>query len=173
MPTTRGKAETKAYLRQLPGKIEERLLRGAARAGIDVIEKEAADRVISDEVRENLQTRVRKREDAIVATLSVKPGWARSVANWLEYGTVGHYISVDPTATGGRSARRVNTLAKQGVLVINGTPVGATVWHPGARPHPFMRVALDVKAGDAIAAAQGYIDAKAPRLGLAGASEAA
>lgn len=167
MVSVKGRASTKAYIRQLPGKVEERLLRGAARAAINVVEAEAADRVTSDEVRENLQTRVRKDQDKVVATLSVKPGWARSVANWLEYGTSPHFISVDADQSGGRSARRVNDLAKGGTLVINGTPVGGTVFHPGARPHPFMRVSLDLRGRDALAAAQSYINANASKLGLA------
>ena len=170
MVSVKGRAGTKAYMRRLPGMIEHRLLRGAARAGIGVIKDEAEDRAISEDVRGGLRTRVQKGDDKIVATLFVKPGWARSVANWLEYGTSPHFISVDADQSGGRSARRVNDLAKGGTLVINGTPVGGTVFHPGARPHPFMRVSLDLKGRDAVAAAQSYINANASKLGVANSS---
>ena len=168
MPTVRGKARTKAFMRKLPEQIANGMLRGAARAAIGVIEEEAAERVTSDTVREALKVTVRRREDKIFATLSVEPGWARSLGTWLEYGTIGHFISVDMTESGGRSARRVNELAKQGTIVIGGKPVGATVWHPGAEAHPFMRVSLDVKGDDARRAAQQFINTAAPRLGVAG-----
>lgn len=165
MVTVRGKAATKAFFRQLPERIENRLLKGAARAAIDVINQEAADRVRSQVVREGMKTEVRTRDGKIAARLYVEDGWARSVGTWLEYGTVGHFISVDREQSGGRTARRVNDLAKQGTLVIAGTPVGATVWHPGATAHPFLRVSLDVKADEAVQAAQRYINAHSARLG--------
>lgn len=168
MPTVKGQAETKRFFRQLPEQIERRLLRGAARAGIDVVADEAADRVTSDAVREGFQKRVTGKDGVVTATLSLKPGWARSLGTWLEYGTAPHVISVDPDLSGGRTARRLNTLAKQGVLTIGDRPVGATVYHPGARPHPFMRVSLDVKEREAVDAAQRYINAKVRRLGVAG-----
>lgn len=165
MPTVKGKARTKQFFRQLPGEIEQKLLRGAARAAIGVIADEAAERVTSDEVRENFQKQVRKREDHVVATLSIKAGWPRSLANWLEYGTEGHFISVDTSQSGGRSVRRLNEQSK-GSLVIGGEPVGTTVWHPGSRPHPFLRVSLDLRGSDAVEAAQAFINARAAKLGL-------
>jgi hypothetical protein len=58
------------------------------------------------------------------------------------------------------TANRINQLGRGGTLVINGKPAGATVWHPGARPHPFLRPALDVKEREAIGAAQSYINAR-------------
>ncbi|MEH3046504.1 HK97 gp10 family phage protein [Sphingomonas adhaesiva] len=172
MVTVRGRAETKAFLRQLPERIESRLLKGAGRAAIDVIGDEAGERVRSDVVREGLKKEVRVRDGRIVARLYVENGWARSLGTWLEYGTVGHFISVDRDQSGGRTARRVNDLAKEGTLVIAGSPVGATVWHPGATAHPFLRVSLDVKADEAVQAAQRYINANVSRLGNAAGDEA-
>ncbi|MBY9062303.1 HK97 gp10 family phage protein [Sphingomonas yunnanensis] len=164
MAMVKGRERTRAYLRQLPGEIERKLLRGAARAAIGVVKDEAASEVTSDTVRGDLRTKVRKREKKIVATLYVAPGWSRILANWLEYGTDPHVISVDLGASGGRTARRINDQAKAGTLVIGGTPVGATVLHPGARAHPFLRSSLDRKGAEAIAAAQSYITTRAPTL---------
>lgn len=166
MPTTKGKSRTLAYARALPGQIEEKLLRGAARAAIDVIADEAAQRVTSDEVRENLQKKVRTRDHQIVASLTVKQGWARTLANWLEYGTEGHFITIDARDNGGRSVRRTNQEVAAGTLVISGKPVGPQVWHPGARAHPFLRVALDVRGREAAAVAQGYINTRVAKRGL-------
>lgn len=171
MVKTRGKAEVKAFIRALPEQIERRLLVPAARAGINVLKDEAADRVTSDEVRENLQTSVQRRDDKVIAKLSVKPGWARSLANWLEYGTSGHFITVQDGAREGRSVARINRLNREGSLKIGNTFVGQSVYHPGARPHPFMRVSLDTRGAQAIATAQTYINANAHRLGTTGSDE--
>ncbi|MDR7102990.1 HK97 gp10 family phage protein [Croceicoccus sp. BE223] len=62
--------------------------------------------------------------------------------------------------------RRART--EDNVLRIKDKFVGGAVLHPGARPHPFLRVSLDLKAGEAIAAAQGYINARIAREGLGG-----
>lgn len=171
MPTTKGKARALAYVRALPERVADRLLSGAARAAIDVIADEAALRVTSDEVRDNLVKKVRRKDGRIVATLSVKQGWARSLGTWLEYGTEGHFISVDARDNGGRSVRRTNELVRAGTLVIGGTPVGPQVWHPGARPHPFLRVSLDVRGSEAAAAAQSYINSQVAKRGQVGGGE--
>ncbi|MEH3121083.1 MAG: HK97 gp10 family phage protein [Sphingomonas phyllosphaerae] len=171
MPTTTGKAQTLAFMRSLPARIEKRALRGAAQAAIDVISAEAAREVTSDRVRVALETNVRKREDVLVARLTVKDGFARSIANWLEYGTVGHFITVDPRDSGGRSISRTNEQVKAGTLVIGGTPVGRQVWHPGSEAHPFLRVSLDRKGAEALEAAQSFVNAQVPALRRGGGGE--
>lgn len=168
MPTSKGKVRALAYVRSIPEQIENKVLRGAARAAIDVIADEAGLRATSDEVRENLVKKVRLKDGRVIATLTVKEGWARTLANWLEYGTEGHFITVDARDNGGRSVRRTNDLVKAGTLVIGGTPVGPQVWHPGARPHPFLRVSLDVRGAEAAATAQSYINAKVARGRISG-----
>jgi hypothetical protein len=40
--------------------------------------------------------------------------------------------------------------------VINGVPIGKRVRHPGFAPKPFMRPALDAKAGEAVQVVAGY-----------------
>ncbi len=87
---------------------------------------------------------------------------------WAEYGTDPHYITVDDSQREGRTATRINRLAKDGVLVINGQPVGMTVFHPGAQAYPFMRPALDMREADAVAAAQTYINSRVSRSGILG-----
>src|SRR3546814_7310576 len=96
----------------------------------------------------------RKREDGlIIAKMQVK-GPGSYIAPWLEYGTDPHFISVDDSQRDGMSVRKVNqkvtAAGGDGSLVINGHFVGTTVFHPGARPHPFLRPALDIKEGEAI-----------------------
>jgi hypothetical protein len=171
MPTVRGKSEVKAYFsrvaQQLPG-----VLRGAARAGGKVIAEEIRERTPSDEVRENLRMRTKSVDDKIRVTIDVKPGWALSVGTWLEWGTAPHFISVDDSQRRGRSVGRINQQLGEAdgaaSLVIGGKFVGKTVLHPGARPHPAFRPALDTKEAEAIAAAQAYINTRVRRTGIVG-----
>lgn len=100
--------------------------------------------------------------------MTVKPGWSYSVGVWLEWGTAPHFISVDDKQREGRSVRTINERGKNGTLAINGQPIGATVFHPGAQGHPFLRPALDTKEAEAIRAAQEYITTRLKRSGPSG-----
>lgn len=166
MPTVRGKAEVKAFIAGIAGEIESKLLRGAARAAATVVADEAKDRTHSSRVRGAIKVATSAGEGRIIAKVQVK-GPGAYLAPWEEYGTAPHFISVDDSQRRGMGVRRINKLAKEGSLVINGKFVGATVHHPGARPHPFLRPALDTKEGEAIAAAQAYIDARVTPSGIA------
>lgn len=166
MPTVRGKGEVKQFLAQLPNQIEDRVLRGAARAAANVVADEAKSRSISPEVTAAIKVATKREEGRIIAKVQVK-GPGAYIAPWLEYGTDPHFISVDDSQRGGMSVGKVNRSVKAGSLVIGGQFVGTTVHHPGARPHPFLRPALDVKEGEAIGAAQRYINARVGPAGIA------
>lgn len=170
MPSVRGKADVQRFIAQLPGEIERKLLRGAGRAGANVIAKEAKERCISSEVRGLIKVRVRSTESQVIAKVQVR-GPGAYIAPWIEYGTSPHFISVDDSQRDGRSVKRINTEMKAGSLVIGGQYVGTTVLHPGAKPHPFLRPALDTQASAAIKAAQGYINARVSRTGIKGSPE--
>ena len=169
MPTLKGREAEQRRRDGVPEKIR-RVLRGAARAGAEVIATDAKQRVTSDAVREGVIVgRSKEIDGRITVRISVKEGWPRSLGTWLEYGTSAHFISVDPTFSEGRTAARINKLdteaAKNGhsgprsTLIINGKPVGATVLHKGARAEPWLRVARTSKEAEAKAAAQSYITA--------------
>lgn len=168
MVTSTGKSAVFAYMDSLPAEIETKLLRGAARAGANVIADEAKDRAVAEEVKAGIRVRVRREPDRFVGTVDVTGQWARSLGIWAEYGTDPHYIRIDESQRAGMSIGRINKQAKGGTLVINGQPVGATVFHPGARKEPFMRPALDLKAAEATRAAQAYIDARVTPGGIVG-----
>lgn len=169
MVTVRGRSEVSAYLEALPEQIAK-VLRGAGRVGGKVIAAEAKERSASADVARDIVVHTREGKDRIVVTVTVKPGFNWSRALWLEYGTDPHFISVDDRQRGGRGIRRINQQLREadgdGSLVIGGKFVGATVWHPGARPYPFLRPALDIKAADAIRAAQSYINARVSKAGI-------
>lgn len=174
MPTVRGKAGVQAYMAALPEKLK-RVMRGAARAGGKVFEDYVSENTPSDAVRAALRTRTSVEGDKITVKTDLKPGWGRSVGNWLEYGTKGHFISVDDSQRGGKSIGRINKQVREAdgdhSLVISGQFVGSTVWHPGANPHPVFRPAGDLKEGEALAAAQAYINTHVTRAGIIGAEE--
>ncbi|MCU6454349.1 HK97 gp10 family phage protein [Sphingomonas sp. A2-49] len=158
----RGRAEVSRYLAALPEQLTK-VLRGAGRAGGAVIADEARAGSRSDYVSRNVTARTRVDGDQVRVTVSVKPGFARSIATWLEYGTAAHFISVDDSLRQGMTARRINRAGSEDLkrsLVINGKGVGRTVHHPGADKFPFLRPALDKRHADAIATSQAYITAR-------------
>lgn len=169
MPTVTGKAGVRQYIASIPEAFEKKILPGAARAGGKIIQDEAKSRVTSDEVRGAIVQRVRREPGLVSVRITVRPGWTMARATWLEYGTAPHFIAVDESQRQGMSVGRINTLQQAGSLVIGGKFVGKTIWHPGARPNPFLRPALDAKEAEAVAAAQTYVTTRVARLGLGGA----
>lgn len=173
MAQVKGRSAVSTYLtRDLPEQLISRVLRGAARAGAKVIADEAKARSVSVDVSDAIIIRSRTVDQRIIVRITVKKGWAYARALWLEYGTAPHFISVADHQRGGQGVGRINAKVNEaggdGSLVINGAFVGDTVWHPGARPHPFLRVSLDLKATEAISTAQAYINARVSRTGITG-----
>lgn len=173
MAYSKGRAGVDRYFDQARDRIRP-LLRGAARAGATVIADRAKENTQSSEVRAAVKIATRQEETRMVGLVQLK-GPGAYLAPWEEYGTSAHFISVDESQRGGRSIGRINRLAKEPdsshSLVIGGAFVGTTVLHPGARPHPFLRPALDTEEVEAQRAAQSYINARVSRRGIAAESE--
>ncbi len=172
MAQVKGRDAVRRFFQQIPEALEKKVLRGAARAAVQVIAEEARDRVVSSEVRGAIKTSTRQQEPGrVIAKVQVK-GKGSHIAPWLEYGTDPHFITVDDSQRGGRGIGRMNQQLREAggdaSLVIGGNFVGTTVFHPGARPYPFLRPALDTKEREAIAAAQTYINTRLAREGLGG-----
>jgi len=155
---------------ELPAELERKVLRGAGRVAANVVADEARERSISAEVSAAVKVKVGAADGRIVAKVQVK-GRGAYIAPWLEYGTSAHFISVDETQRQGMSVGKINQAHKKGSLVIGGNFVGSTILHPGARPHPFLRPALDMKGDAAVAAAQTYINSRVRKTGIVGAAE--
>lgn len=164
MVNVKGRSEVKRFIGGIPAEVAT-LLRGAGRAGATVIADEAKDRVISREVRGAIKVATKAEDGRIIAKVQVK-GPGAYIAPWLEYGTDPHFISVDDSQRGGMSIGKINERVKAGSLVIGGNFVGKTVHHPGARPHPFLRVALDTKESEARNAAQAFINSRISKTGI-------
>lgn len=165
MTTLKGGPELMRFLDALPGNLKQNVLRGAMRAGATVVAGQAKANTNSSEVREGIYVSTGARNGTIVAKVKLK-GFAASVGIWAEYGTAAHWISIDK-ADRRVGIRTINRNERQGVsLVIGGKFVGPSVHHPGGRPHPFLRPALDARENDAIEAMANYIRTKIETKGL-------
>lgn len=174
MATATGRSEASAYMASLPKQLV-RLMAGAARAGGRVVADEVKLRAPAEEVADAVIMRARTDDHRVVVKITVKKGWAYSLALWAEYGTSPHFISVDDEQRKGLGIGRINTKVREAggdaSLVIGGKFVGKTVFHPGAAAHPFLRTSLDLKQGEAVAVAQAYINGRLSRGRIALPSE--
>lgn len=162
-----GLSAVQSKMRRIPDEMRG-VLRGAARAGGKVFAEYVEENTTSQKVvREAVRLRTKQDDGFVRATVDLKPGWGRTVGNWMEYGTEAHFISVDASQRRGRSVSKINQQVREErgnqSLVIGGNFVGTTVWHPGTRPEPVFRPARDLRAEEAKAAAQQYIKARINR----------
>lgn len=151
----KGLSELQGFLSQLPAKMEAKIMRGACRAGMAVVlgPAKAAVPAHTGLLRGGLKISTRLRKG--VASASIKAtGKHAYIAKWVEYGVAAHDI-----------AARVEK-----VLYFGGF-FDKEVRHPGLRPKPFMRPALDTNAQAAVVAAGEYIKLRLTKQGLEGADE--
>lgn len=189
---TKGLAELQKMLNTLPAKMEKNILRGAMRAGAKPVLAAAKQgaAVASGELRDSLRITdgVKKGNRsqvyaAVTTAKKVKRGQVDAAgasdafyAKFVEFGTDPHLIKVEDnekpryvTRRGTvkkQSMKTINKMVKTGSLVIGKNFVGPVVSHPGAKPHPFMRPALDTQAGAAVTAAGEYIKKRLTKEGL-------
>jgi HK97 gp10 family phage protein len=172
--TIKGGAELQRFLDQLPAKLEANVMRSALRQGAKLIADEAKaqapvappnsenkrlyggyEGALRDSIR--VSTGLKKGK----VTASVKAGGKKRkskrgadvfYAHMVEFGTAAH--SIKPTKKGGKKF-----LSFGGIFA-------RSVEHPGAAPRPFMRPALDGKAGAAIVAVGAQIKKRLTKEGL-------
>lgn len=163
----KGLDELQKFLDQLPAKMEANIMRGALRAGTKVIKNKAALNINnqSGDLAGGLRISTRIK-DGIVKSVLAARGIAGYRAMWVEYGTKPHLISVQEdekkinyrlSAKRGRKVLESMTTVNRRVLQIGGNFVGPVIQHPGSKPHPFLRPALDSGANEAIIATAEYI----------------
>ena len=157
-----GLAELKRQLDQLPAKIEGNVMRGALRAGARVMENDARARVPvkSGALQKSIRIRFARR--------SQRYGWLRMhvvagdktawYAHMIEYGTASYYAGTGQTVGGPYEIRPANAQS----LFFAGL-FRQQITHPGIRPQPFMRPALDMNATAAIDAMADYIRKRLPK----------
>lgn len=138
----KGLSELQKLLDTLPAKLERNVLRGALRAGMKPIQVEAKNIVQkqSGQLQKGLKIATKAKGRRVMSYLVAK-GPHAYIAHWLEFGTRPHTIA---PRKGGKE------------LAIGGRYV-ASAEHPGIRPHPFMRPAMDTQASAALVAVGNYI----------------
>jgi HK97 gp10 family phage protein len=156
----KGLADLQRALDQLPAKIEQNIMRGALRAGAKVILEDAKRRVpvatpnaenqrlyggreglLRDSIR--LTTRSRRGQLTVNITAGgdkVKGGGDAYYAHFVEFGTKPHTITAGP-----------------GKFLPLGNGFLKSVMHPGSRPNPFMRNALDQNVTQSVEAVREYV----------------
>lgn len=136
-----GLKELGQFLDTLPEKLRKNVVRGALRKGMNEVKPVAVAGVhsISGLLAAGLKVGTRARGGTVYATLKAT-GKHAYIARWVEYGTAAHTIT----------AKDRKALSLGGVFF-------QSVQHPGARPKPFLRPALDQQANAAVVAAAEYM----------------
>lgn len=150
-----GLAELQKFLDQMPAKMEANVLRGALRQGAKVQLERARELVPVETggkhpgaLRDSLRISTRMRRGVVKSI--VRAGNKRAFyANWVEYGTAAHEIK----------PKTRKSLFFAGLF-------GEIVEHPGAKPRPFLRPALDATQNAVIAAVGAYIRRRLDKAGL-------
>jgi hypothetical protein len=175
-----GLKELQAFLDTLPAKIEKNVMRGALRAGAvkELLPEAQANlmsngSVVTGELISGLKVVTQFKNGKVIARVLSKhvneKGIPDNLPLWVEYGTKAHFISVqenEKPINYRLSARRMSlvrasmTTVNRNVLKIGANFIGPTVHHPGAKPKPFLRPALDRSGGAAVVAAAEYMKAR-------------
>lgn len=156
----KGLEQLNDFLQQLPANVEKNVLRGALRAGAQVVQAEVKQLVpvsppntenarlyggYEGALRDSVRVGVIARAGRVIA--SVKAGGKSKnskadafYAMWVEFGTAAHNIVAK---------------SKRGLFFAGG--FARHVMHPGAKPKPFMRPALQMAAQRAVVAAAEYM----------------
>lgn len=172
----KGGRELDAFLQSLPVKVEKNILRSALRAGANEFKAEIkANAPVDDgDLRDSVRVSTRSKGGTVYA--SVKAGNKKAwYAHLVEFGTRAHLIKVQDserpvnyrlTAKRGTLTHMSMRTINRNALKIGSNFVGPVVNHPGARPHPFVRPALDTKAGAAVAATAAKIRQRLTKEGI-------
>jgi HK97 gp10 family phage protein len=145
LTNVRGLAELQKFLDRLTPKMEKNVMRGALRAGMKVVQPVAQSLVhsVSGQLAAGLKIGTKSRGGTVQSNLKAK-GVHGSAAHLVEFGTAAHTITAAPGSA----------------LQLHGGQLVQSVEHPGARPKPFMRPALDSQTSTAVNASAHYIRAR-------------
>lgn len=172
----KGGKELQDMLNTLPAKLERNIMRSALRAGAAVIRDAAREKIDDDtgELAKSVRVSTRAKRGEVSAT--VKAGNKKAFyAHMVEFGTAPHLVEVRDEDRPTRKTRKgeksvsigtMNRMIKRGSLQIGENFVGPAVMHPGAKPKPFMRPAIDEKQSEAIRAVGEQIRKRLTKEGL-------
>lgn len=160
-----GMAELHKLLQGLPAKVEGNVMRGALRAGQKVFMEAAKAAVPVDKgaLRDSIKIsfRARSQKHGVVRMHLQAGGKTAWYAHIIEYGTASYYTGK------GRTVGKPYTIkpkegSKVGALFFGGV-MREAVQHPGIKPRPFMRPAVDGYSQQAIDATANYIRTRLPK----------
>jgi HK97 gp10 family phage protein len=150
MAQVKGLDELQRFLDALPVKLERNIMRGALRAGMKRVLPVAKSRVRSASGLLAAGLKISTRARGAVVSASIRAtGRHAMVAKWVEFGTSAHIIA-----------------SKVGKWLSFGGLFAKVVHHPGSRPQPFMRPALDSQAQNATIAAGEYVKTRLSKEGI-------
>jgi len=163
----KGLKELDDLMKQLPAKIYNRVLKGGMRAGQKVLADaakgylQANGSVDSGELLKSIRIRFnRKSERFGYARAYVMAGNKEAYyAHMIEYGTGSYYAGNGTKSVKGPYEIRPKG---EGSLLVAGINRNL-VTHPGIKPKPFMRPAVDNYADDAITAVFNYLQKRIPK----------
>lgn len=151
----KGLSELQTFMSQLPDKLQANIMRGAVRAGANVLRDAAKANVPvqSGVLRDGIKVSSRSRRGVVSASVKLT-GKHAYIGKWLEYGVAAHSIA-----------------AKIEKVLYFGSTFDKVVHHPGIVPHPFMRPALDTSGAQAVVAVGEYIKSRLTKEGLEAAAD--
>jgi len=172
----KGLSDLQTLLNTLPAKVEANVLRGAMRQGAKVVLAEAKANVAAESgvLRDGLKISTRLSRGRVTVSIKAK-GKHAYLAHWVEFGTRPHKIDLagdkalvsrpNKRASKGQAKRWIRERQDKGAAVnIASAAAGPALpnWvtilnHPGVKPRPFMRPALDNRAADALKETGEYI----------------
>ncbi len=162
----KGFADLQKFLDQLPAKIEGNVMAGALRAGAVVIRDDAKQRcpvgppsgegrklykLYAGALRDTIRVSMRKWPGVI--NVFVKAGGITKSGADVFYAHIIEYAGSKPHVIPSQSSK---LFARKRFVTIGGKSYSALA-HPGMQKKPFMRPALDGKAGAAVQAIGEYI----------------
>lgn len=178
----KGFNELQKFLDELPAKMEANIMRTAMRAGANVIKTAAQANLVANgsdktgDLSDSMRVSTRILSTGKVVAKVQTHSSPNNLAIWVEYGTAAHYIKVSDKDRPTRKKRNgtvkmvsmktLNKMVNTGSLAIGGKFVGPSVHHPGARPKPYMRPALDQYADKALLAVGEAIRKRLTKRGL-------
>lgn len=167
-----GLADLKKMMQDLPVKIEANITRGAMRAGQTVVMNAAKNIAPIDkgDLRKSIRIRAdRKAQKRGFVRVDLVAG-SKDVwyAHLIEYGTASFYSGKGQTVgkpyiiKGKEGGKEASTTRKRKALKIGATFVDQVV-HPGIKPQPFMRPAIDQNLQKAIDTVAQYFKTRVPK----------
>lgn len=150
----KGGPELQKLLDTLPVRLERNILRAGLRAGATIVRDAARNNINNDTGALAKSVRVSTRAKGGVVSATVKAGNAAApYAGMVEFGTSPHLLN-----------KGANQKSK--VLNIAGKLISGKIEHPGAKPAPFLRPAIDQNQAEVIQAVGNRIRDRLKKEGL-------